>query len=172
MIEKEKISMKSNKIFITLGIVWTLIFALMSFYWALGGMIGVRSLGGEIYEISLNPELSFIIVVWMTGFIKLLGVILLLLLLVKWRSTVMDKTLYYITKSVGILLFLYGLLNFTTIALSAFNILNFNLDGYATFWRLVFWEPYWMIGGIFYFYSVGKVEDHSHYINLTSRDAG
>lgn len=163
--------MESNKLFITLGIVWTLIFAIMSFYWAIGGMVGVRSLGGEIYEISLNPELSFIIVVWTTGFIKLLGVILLLMLLVKWRSTLKVKILYYITKSVGILLFLYGLLNFLTISLSTFNILNFNLDGYATFWRLVFWEPFWMIGGLFYFYSVKKVEDKSRYINLSSIDS-
>ena len=65
----------------------------------------------------------------MTDFIKLLGVIWLLMLLVEWRSTVMDKTLYYITKSVGILLFLYGLINFATISLSAFNILDFNMDG-------------------------------------------
>lgn len=150
--------MESNKLFITLGIGWTSVFAIMSFYWATGGMAGVRSLGGEIYEISLNPELSFIIVVWMTGFIKLLGVILLLMLLVRWRSIIKAKSLYYITKFVGILLFLYGLLNFTTISLSAFNILDFNLDGYATFWRLVFWEPFWMIGGLFYFYSVRKVE--------------
>lgn len=107
----------------------------------------------------------------MTDFIKLLGVIWLLMLLVEWRSTVMDKTLYYITKSVGILLFLYGLLNFFTISLSTFNILNFNLDGYATFWRLVFWEPFWMIGGLFYFYSVKKVEDKSRYINLSSIDS-
>lgn len=163
--------MENNKLFITLGIVWTIIFAIMSFYWATGGMAGVRSLGGEIYEISLNPELSFILVVWLTGFVKLLGVILLLMLLVKWRSTVKVKILYYITKSVGILLFLYGLLNFTTISLSAFNILDFNLDEYAAFWRLVFWEPFWMIGGLFYFYSVRKVEDKSRYTNLTSIDS-
>lgn len=163
--------MKSNKLFITLGIVWTLIFALMSFYWALGGMIGVRSLGGEIYEMSLNPEFSFIIVVWMTGFIKLLGVILLMLLLVQWRSTVKAKFLYYTAKSVGILLFLYGLLNFTAISLSAFNILDVNLGSYATFWRLVFWEPFWMTGGLFYFYSVKKIEDKSRYINLTSTES-
>lgn len=160
-------SVESNKLFITLGIVWTAIFAIMSFYWAMGGMIGVRSLGGEVYEISLNPEPSFILTLWLTGFIKLLGVILLL---VEWRSSVKSKGLYYITKIVGISLFLYGLLNFITISLSAFNILDFNLDGYATFWRLVFWEPFWMIGGLFYFYSVKKVDDKSRYINMTSTD--
>ena len=64
------------------------------------------------------------------------------MLLVEWRSTVMDKTLYYITKSVGILLFLYGLINFATISLSAFN-----MDGYATFCRQVFWKKYFTESG-------------------------
>ncbi|WP_227004073.1 hypothetical protein [Salicibibacter halophilus] len=48
--------LRNNYWFITLGIIWTAIFAGMSFYWAMGGMLGVRSLGGAIYEMSLNPE--------------------------------------------------------------------------------------------------------------------
>ncbi len=139
-----------------MGIVWTIIFAGMSFYWAMGGMLGVKSLGGTIYEMSLNPDHSFITIVWLTGFIKLLGVILLLMLLIHWKKTIISETLYYVTKVVGILLFLYGLLNFITISLSVFGILDFNLDSYATFWRLIFWEPFWMIGGVFYFLAVKK----------------
>ncbi|SER01618.1 DUF3995 domain-containing protein [Piscibacillus halophilus] len=148
--------MKINYWFITMGIVWTIIFAGMSFYWAMGGMLGVKSLGGTIYEMSLNPDHSFITIVWLTGFIKLLGVILLLMLLIHWKKTIISETLYYVTKVVGILLFLYGLLNFITISLSVFGILDFNLDSYATFWRLIFWEPFWMIGGVFYFLAVKK----------------
>ncbi|QDI90678.1 DUF3995 domain-containing protein [Salicibibacter halophilus] len=60
----------------------------MSFYWAMGGMLGVRPLGGAIYEMSLNPEPLFVIMVWLTGFIKLVGVVLLLMLLVQWRKMV------------------------------------------------------------------------------------
>ena len=44
--------MQRNKKFIILGVVWTIVFAGMSFYWALGGMLGARSLGGELSEIS------------------------------------------------------------------------------------------------------------------------
>ncbi|MCM3400985.1 DUF3995 domain-containing protein [Cytobacillus oceanisediminis] len=148
--------MSSNYWFITLGIVWTVIFAGMSFYWAAGGMLGVRSLGGAVYEMSINPDPSFIIIVWLTGFIKLFGVILLLMLLVQWRMLIITKMLYYITKIVGVLLFLYGLLNFITISMSVFHILDFDLDSYATFWRLTFWEPFWMAGGVFYFFAVKR----------------
>ncbi|MFA1821981.1 DUF3995 domain-containing protein [Virgibacillus oceani] len=148
--------MKTNKLFLSLGVVWTLTFAAMSFYWALGGMIGVRSLGGAIYEQSLNPDPAFILVVWLTGFVKLFGAVLLFLLLVHWRKTWLKWTFYYTIKISGILLFTYGLLNFITISLSAFGVLDFDLDSYATYWRLVFWEPFWMLGGLFYYFAAGK----------------
>lgn len=149
--------MKRNYWFITLGISWTVVFSGISFYWAMGGLGGVRSLGGSIYEMSLNPDPSFVVIVWITGFIKLLGVVLLSMLLVTWKNSIITRILYYVTKIVGTLLFLYGLLNFVTITLSALDILDFNLDSYATFWRLTFWEPFWMVGGIFYFFSVKKI---------------
>ena len=149
--------MKRNYWFITLGSVWSVMFAALSFYWAMGGMFGVKSLGGAVYEMALNPERSFIIIVWLTGFVKLLGFILLLMLLVQWRKPIITKTLYYVTKIAGVLLFVYGLLNFITISLSALHILDFQLDAYATFWRLIFWEPFWMIGGVFYFFSIKKL---------------
>lgn len=148
--------LRNNYLFITLGIVWTVIFAGMSFYWAAGGMVGVRSLGGAVYDMAINPNPSFINIVTLTGFIKLLGVILLLMLFVQWRNPIITRMLYYITKIVGVLIFLYGLLNFITISMSVFDILDFDLDSYATFWRLAFWEPFWMAGGVFYFFTVKR----------------
>jgi hypothetical protein len=148
--------LRNNYLFITLGIVWTVIFAGMSFYWAAGGMVGVRSLGGAVYDMAINPNPSFINIVWLTGFIKLLGVILLLMLFVQWRNPIITRMLYYITKIVGVLIFLYGLLNFITISMGVFDILDFDLDSYATFWRLAFWEPFWMAGGVFYFFTVKR----------------
>lgn len=148
--------METNKWFLYLGVIWVILFAGFSFYWAMGGMIGVRSLGGAIYERALNPAPSFVAIIWLTGFIKLLGIVMLMMLLIKWRNPRIKKMLYLMTKISGLLLFSYGLLNFITISLSAVGVLNFELDRYATFWRLVFWEPYWMIGGIFYYFSIKK----------------
>lgn len=152
--------METNKRFLYVGVGWTILFAGMSFYWAMGGMLGVRSLGGEIYAMSLDPEPFFVVVVWLTGFVKLFGAVLLMMLLVKWRNLRMKKLLYFITKGAGILLFLYGLLNFITIFLHAAGVLHFELDSYATFWRLVFWEPFWMIGGVCYFFAVKAVKSN------------
>ncbi|WP_062049045.1 DUF3995 domain-containing protein [Bacillus sp. JCM 19034] len=148
--------MKRNNMFIVMGGIWTIIFAGMSFYWAMGGLIGVRSLGGSIYEMSLDPSPSFVTIVWLSGFIKLFGIVLFWLLHIQWKQPIITNMLYYVTKIAGIFLFIYGFLNFVTITLSAFAILEFELDSYATFWRLVFWEPFWMIGGIFYFFAVKR----------------
>lgn len=150
--------MKTNKWFLYSGVIWAILFAGMSFYWAMGGMFGVKSLGGAIYEQALNPEPSFIAIVWITGFIKLFGAVLLIILLIKWENSRIQKILYFITKFSGLFLFLYGLFNFITIACSSIGVLNLELDRYSIFWRLVFWEPYWMIGGIFYFYSIKKLK--------------
>jgi len=147
---------KINKLILYLGITWTLLFAVMSFYWAMGGMIGVRTLGGSIYEMVLNPSQSFIIIVWITGFIKILGALMLTLLLVKWRNSKIQMILYFIAKLSGIFLVLYGLLNFVVIFLGAIQVLSYEMDLYTTFWRLAFWEPYWIIGGIFYYFSITK----------------
>ncbi|WP_066070396.1 DUF3995 domain-containing protein [Neobacillus soli] len=149
--------MEIKKWILSFGVIWTILFSGLSFYWAMGGMFGVRSLGGAIYEMALNPAPSFVKIVWITGYIKLLGVVWLLMLLMKWRKPWIQTTLFLTTKVCGLLLFLYGLFNFITISLGAMDVLNLELERYATFWRLVFWEPYWMIGGIFYFFSIKKM---------------
>lgn len=149
--------------FIYAGIVWTLLFTIMSFYWAAGGMIGVKSLGGKIYEMALNRDPGFIPVVWATGFVKLGGG-LLLLCLIKSRSsrTKIRRSLTFICISAGIFMILYGLGNFITISLSAINVLDFELDAFAIKWRLLFWEPFWVIGGIFYVLA-GYTSEHSYH---------
>lgn len=149
-------SLRLNDRFIYLGIIWSILFAGMSFYWAMGGLWGVKSLGGAIYEMSLNPSPSFLAIVWLTGFMKLLGAGLLAMLLMKLENPLLNLIIYYVIKIGGAFLFIYGALNFITISLHALHILEFDLDRYATFWRLAFWEPFWMGGGIFYYFSAKK----------------
>lgn len=143
---------KLGKSLIYTGIGWTMLFAAMSFYWAAGGMIGVESLGGAIYEKALERDPGFVPVVWATGFIKLAGAVLLLLLLLRHeRHAVIRRLSARICTLAGILMFLYGLGNFITVALAGLNVLDFDLSDYAVKWRLIFWEPFWMVGGLLYF---------------------
>lgn len=135
------------------GIAWSVLFALMSFYWAMGGMIGIRSLGGVIYEIALARDPEFIPIVWLTGWIKIWGAIFLLLLFKKWSSRGVNLVLYWVVVLGGACLFIYGALNFATISLAALGWLEMELDSYAIKMRLLFWEPFWMLGGVLYLLS-------------------
>ena len=152
-------SLKLNVRFIYLGMIWSILFGGMSFYWAMGGLSGLKSLGGAIYEMSLNPSPSILAIVWLTGVIKLLGAGLLAMLLMKLKNPLINRLLYYVTKIAGTILFLYGAMNIITISLHALHILEFDLDRYATFWRLAFWEPFWMAGGIFYLFAAKKPQN-------------
>ena len=159
--------LRKRKKIIYFAIAWTLIFTAMSFYWAAGGMVGVRSLGGQIYKMALENDPSLVPIVWLTGFVKLAGCLLLVLLLYPWKYARLEKTLLLVTRIAGAFLFLYGLLNFITISLAALNILDFDLSGYATMWRLIFWEPFWMLGGILYWMSVQKILIVSKGVNVS-----
>lgn len=132
------------------GIVWSVLFAAMSFYWAAGGMLGVESLGGEIYRQAIERESSFILLVWVTGVVKLGGALLLLLLLKKPIHMKIRKVISRLCMIAGALMILYGLANITTISLAGLQVLHFDLSAYAMTWRLIFWEPFWMAGGILY----------------------
>lgn len=143
-----------SKSIIYLAILWTLLFALMSFYWAAGGMVGVRSLGGEIYRRALTQDPEFLPVIWATGVVKLGGAALLWILLKGIGTPNIRKWLMWILALAGIFMVLYGLLNFITISLHAMNVLEFDLNAYATTWRLIFWEPFWILGGVLYVWSV------------------
>lgn len=112
-------------------------------------MAGVRSLGGYIYQKALEREDSFIAMVWLTGFVKLGGGFLLLLLLKEW-SNVANRLLTYGFLIVGLFFFLYGLSNFSTLVLSGIGLLHLQVSGFALKWRLLLWEPFWMLGGVLF----------------------
>ncbi|NEY99165.1 DUF3995 domain-containing protein [Bacillus shackletonii] len=118
-------------------------------------MAGVKTLGGVIYQKAFERENSFIAIVWITGFIKLIGGLFLLLLLKKW-SKILKIILFTISLVGGIFLFLYGLANFVTILLSVIGYISLQIENYAAKWRLFFWEPFWMLGGVLFILSALK----------------
>src|SRR5690625_5028715 len=139
-----------RKKYIYAGIIWTLLFAGMSFYWAAGGMIGIRSLGGEIYQKALYRDQGLVPIVWATGIIKVIGAFFLLILLRERTSKKFEKWVSILCIAAGIFMILYGAMNFITISLAGLNILDFELEAYAMGWRLIFWEPFWVLGGLLY----------------------
>ena len=159
-----------SKSIIYAAILWTLLFALMSFYWAAGGMVGVRSLGRNIQAgactrsgICTYRLGDRVCQAW-------------------WSRSAMDaikgnrnakfpEWSVWIIALAGIFMILYGLLNFITISLAAMHVLDFDLDAYAMTWRLIFWEPFWILGGVLYVWSVNTTQitivDIKHFRHLS-----
>ncbi len=138
---------------IACGVVWSLLFACMSFYWAGGGKLGVDTLGPEISRQAVLRDEGFILVVWITGAAKAAGALLLLALTIRWNSGLIRTALRFTAMIGGIFLFLYGLLNFAAVLLALVRVLSLPVDPYSAWWRLLFWEPFWMAGGLLYFVS-------------------
>lgn len=87
---------QNKRFYIYSGAIWCFLFAKMSFYWANGGMIGVKTLGGVIYKSAMEREPSFIAMVWLTGIVKLGGGLFILLLLRTW-SKITNKFLFFLS---------------------------------------------------------------------------
>ncbi|WP_179281454.1 DUF3995 domain-containing protein [Paenibacillus sp. XY044] len=150
-----RVMIQSKRIYICAGFIWCLLFAIMSFYWAGGGMIGVKTLGGFIYHQAIEREASFIAMVWFTGFVKLCGGLFLLLLLRRW-SSITNRILYFLALLAGILLFIYGLANVVSLICAGLGLLFLQIDDFAFKWRLYFWEPFWMVGGALFILAAFK----------------
>ena len=63
---------------------WGLAFAAISFYWGLGGTIGLDTLGGSLESLAKAHDRTLLIAVWVTGFLKVLGSLLALALVGTW----------------------------------------------------------------------------------------
>src|SRR5260370_30615080 len=59
---------------------WGLAFAAISFYWGIGGTLGLDTLGGSLESLAKAHDRIILIAVWVTGFLKFLGSLLALAL--------------------------------------------------------------------------------------------
>lgn len=109
-------------------------------------------MGGLIYQKAVERDPSFITIVWLTGVAKVCGGILLLLNLREW-SKITKRIVVLLTLISGVFLFFYGFANMLTLALSSIGLLSLQIDSLALKWRLIFWEPFFMIGGVLFILS-------------------
>lgn len=126
---------------------WMFVFAAMSFYWALGGTTGLNT-------VSLGQELAgkswFIMVLWLTGFLKVIGGLLALALVRSWERWIPRWLLLIAAWGVGAVLLLHGGDFIVQGALTETGIISFS--GPATWtsahWQTFVWGPWWLLGGL------------------------
>src|SRR5260370_32911575 len=65
---------------------WGLTFAAISFYWGLGGTLGLDTLGGSLESLARAHDRTLLIAVWVTGFLKVSVALLALVLAGRWAA--------------------------------------------------------------------------------------
>lgn len=133
--------------------VWAFLFALMSFYWALGGTAGVETLGSAFSDPAVIGDPLFVAFVWITGFLKLLSGVLALALVQAWGRRIPRRFLLFAVWGIGIVLAVYGaalLVQHALMVTGVSDIPSAIGSMAAARWHLFVWDPYWLLGGILF----------------------
>jgi hypothetical protein len=114
---------------------WSILFAAMSAFWALGGTLGLDTLGNEIERDARAREPDVIALVWVTALLKLVG-----------------AALAIATWIVGLGVLAYALASFAQHGLMKADVVDtpVALGSSAVGWHLALWDPFWLLGGLLF----------------------
>lgn len=127
--------------------IWAVIFALPSFYWALGGAVGKGTIAANPDEIPLMNEPM---IVFVTGVAKVLGGLLALAIVRDWGTDWVRRRLRLLAAVGGTFMLLYGGALMIQHALMVAGQIDTPdlLGSRATRWHLGLWDPVWILGGL------------------------
>lgn len=131
---------------------WGLVFAAISFYWGSGGRVGLNTIGGSIERMALAGDTSIILLVWITGLLKLVGAGLALALVRPWGRALPRKPLTILGWAAAIFLSLYGGLLVIGDALAAAGVIvpSQPIAWTPLLWHLWFWDMSFFIWGLLF----------------------
>jgi hypothetical protein len=128
---------------------WAFLFAATSFYWALGGRIGVETIGDVITTPALAGDPTILAIVWITGALKVVTGVAALALVQPWGQRVPRWALLLAGCGASGLFLLYGAANLVQDALIVAGLIPTpaGLGMVAARWHLLLWDPWWLLGG-------------------------
>jgi hypothetical protein len=138
---------------------WAFIFAAMSFYWALGGMIGAETLGTAIAELARSRDAELLTITAITGVLKAAAGVAVMALVQQWGSLFPRWLLRVGVWTAGIIFVVYALVNFVQHGLMVFGINDIApMIGTRTavLWHFLFWDPFWLLGGVLFILSARR----------------
>lgn len=103
---------------------WMFVFAAMSVYWALGGNVGVDTLGGTISTQANERDPQFVALLWLTAALKVLGALPPLALVHGWAQAIPRRLLLLGIWATGVYMILYAGANFGARAIMALGLID------------------------------------------------
>jgi hypothetical protein len=132
---------------------WALVFAGVSFYWGLGGTLGLATLGREIEQLALvRDPMTVAIGAWGAGAAKVLAALVALAPVQPWGHAIPLRLRLVTVWIVGVLLVVYGIANFVQHGLMAADVVAIpqSFGAEALPWHLLLWDPWWLAGGLLF----------------------
>ncbi len=127
---------------------WGLVFALPSFYWAAGGTAGAATtVAPALVELVRERVTWFMVVLWVTGLLKVVGALLGLALVVGSRGRRVNRLLQLAAWGAGVLLVWHGGLFLGQGLLVQGGVVTIEPELLAVSrWYTYLWGP-WFVGG-------------------------
>jgi hypothetical protein len=129
---------------------WAFVFAAVSFYWALGGMLGVDTVSPQIAQFARAHVAWVIAVLWITAIIKVLSGFVALALVQPWGRSIPHWILLLLSWGAGTLLALHGSLYLVEGVLALSGAISYSTPETVLRWYTFLWGPWWLIGGILF----------------------
>ncbi len=131
---------------------WGLAFAAISFYWGLGGTLGLDTLGGSLESLARAHDRTLFIAVWVTGFLKVLVALLALVLAGRWAARLPRRPVAVLGWVAAALLTLYGGTLIVPEALVAIGAIKpaQPVDWKPLLWHLYVWDMSFLVWGILF----------------------
>ncbi|MFC8191472.1 DUF3995 domain-containing protein [Cellulomonas sp. NPDC057328] len=127
-----------------------LAFAAVSLVWALGGTVGLDTLGGEIERLGRARDPALLAANAVALVLKVLGGVLALALVQPWGRRLPRRPLLTLGGAGAAVLVLYGALQVTSVALVAAGVVvpDEPVGDRVLAWRLLLWEPVFLVWGL------------------------
>ena len=130
---------------------WGLLFAGISFYWGLGGTLGLDTIGGELERLGRSRDPAIIAAVWVTGVMKVAGAVLALALVEPWGRRLPRPLLLLLGWGAAAVLTLYGGTLVASEALVASGLVRLHaVDWKPLLWHLYLWDMSFLVWGILF----------------------
>ena len=131
---------------------WGLASAGVSFYWGIGGTLGLDTLGGSLERLALAHDRTLLIAVWVTGFLKILASLLALALAGRWAVRLARRPITVLGWVAAVSLALYGGVLVVPEALVTIGAIKPTqpVEWKPLLWHLYVWDLSFFVWGILF----------------------